>query len=180
VLRADTLAGPDLARYLTIILPDCAFLTPAQAALLTDALSAGKRLLVLGELGTNLPSEMVRPILEHPGTLQMDPGRSFSIDELPIGPQVRVTPPCDVMVNLQRVAGEVAVHLIRYDFDTEQDQTPPLAKLTIEIELPQRFGKISLHAPGGTMMGTLEVERSRHRLALRDVPLYGIAHLTAE
>jgi hypothetical protein len=30
------------------------------------------------------------------------------------------------------------------------------------------------------MTGTLEREGSRHRLLLRNVPLYGIAHLTAD
>jgi hypothetical protein len=170
----------DLARYRTIILPDCAVLTPAQAALLEDVLAAGKRLLVLGDLGTNLPPATVRPILEHPGTLRMESGHPFSLDDLPVGPQVRVTPPCDVMVNIQRVAGGAAVHLIRYDFDAEHDQTPPLPELTIEIELPQRFGRLSLLSPGGEMTGTLAVEGSRHRISLRDVPLYGIALLTAE
>jgi hypothetical protein len=180
VLRADTLTVADLARYRTIILPDCAFLTLAQASLLAEALAAGKRLLVLGDLGTNLPPDTVQAILGHPGTLRMDAGHPFSADDLPIGPQVRVTPPCDVMVNIQRVAESAAVHLIRYDFDVELDRTPPLAELTVEIDLPERFRALSLHSPSGAMTGTLEREGSRHRLLLRNVPLYGIAHLTAD
>ena len=51
---------------------------------------------------------------------------------------------------------------------------------TIEIELPERFGRLSLHALGGAMTGALKVEGSRHRLALRDVPLYEIGLLTAD
>ena len=62
-LRVDALTAEDLAQYRTIVLPDCAFLTLAQASLLTDALAAGKRLLVVGELGANLPAETMRPIL---------------------------------------------------------------------------------------------------------------------
>lgn len=178
VLRPDALSGDDLAQYRTIILPDCAFLTPAQAALLADALAAGKRLLVVGKLGTNLPAETMRPILEHTGTLRQETGRDFSAADLPMGVQVRISQPCDAMVNVQRVAGGAAVHIIRYDFDTKRERTPPLPEMTIEVGLPRRFGALTVFSPDGAMTGTLESEGARHRIALRDVPLYGVALLS--
>jgi hypothetical protein len=82
------------------------------------------------------------------------------------------------MVHIQRAPGGAALHLIRYDFDAALDRTPPLPELTVEVELPRPFGALSLHSPDGTLTGTLEVEGGRHRIALRDVPLYGIALLS--
>jgi hypothetical protein len=176
-LRPDVLTADDLAQYRTVILPDCVALTPAQAQLLTDVLAAGKRLVVLDELGTNLPPETMQPILNHPGTLRLETGRPFTSDDLPLGPQARVTPSGDLMINVQRVDGGAAVHLIRYDFDEGSDHTPLLPELTIELFLLERFGALSLYSPGGEMSGTLDADGFWHRLHLRDVPLYGIALL---
>ena len=176
-LRKDALTANDLAQYRTVILPDCAVLTFDQAHLLRDVLAAGTRLVVLGALGTNLPPEVLGSILDHQGVrrVSITPGIAVAdlLDEL----QVRVTPGGDVMINVQRVAGGAAVHLIRYDFDTQQDRTPPLPELMVELRLPQRFGRISVHSPGGAMTGTLECDGLMHRIQLRDVPLYGVALL---
>jgi hypothetical protein len=90
---------------------------------------------------------------------------------------VRVTPGGDLMINVQRVGAGAAVHLIRYDFDSEQDRTPPLPELTIELRLTERFSRISVHSPGGETTGTLESDGLWHRIRLRDVPLYSIALL---
>jgi hypothetical protein len=54
---------------------------------------------------------------------------------------------------------------------------PLAADLTIEVRLPERYDRLSLHAPGGDMTGDLEREADVQRLRLRDVPLYGIAVL---
>jgi hypothetical protein len=88
-----------------------------------------------------------------------------------------VTAGGDFMINVQRVAGGAAVHLIRYDFDPEQDRTPLLPDLTIELRLPERFGSVSTHSPGGQMTGELESDGHMHRIRLRDVALYGVALL---
>src|SRR3954464_11755370 len=71
VLRQDALSRRDLGQFRTVILPDCAVLTPAQAQLLRDLLATGTRLVVMGELGTNLPGEVLAPTLEHPGTRRL-------------------------------------------------------------------------------------------------------------
>ena len=160
-----------------MILPDCAVLTPAQARLLRDMLAAGTRLLVLGELGTNLPPQVLAPILDHPEVRRVPIARAMAADDLLEEPQVRVTPNSDLMINVQRVEAGAAVHLIRYDFDAEQDRTPPLPELTIELRLQEQFNRLSVQSPSGEMTGELERDGLVHRLRLRDVPLYSIALL---
>jgi hypothetical protein len=81
------------------------------------------------------------------------------------------------MINVQRVEGGTAVHLIRYDFDLEQDRTPPLPELTIELRLPEQFNRLSVHSPSGEMTGVLGSDGLRHKLQLRNVPLYSVALL---
>jgi hypothetical protein len=176
-LRKDTLTQNDLGQYRTVILPDCAVLTPTQARLLHDLLAAGTRLLVLGGLGTNLPPDALAPILDHPGVRRVPIMRAMVADDLLEEPQVRVTPNSDLMINVQRVKAGAAIHLIRYDFDAEQDRTPPLPELTIELRLAEQFNRLSMHTPRGEMTGALERDGQMHRIRLRDVPLYSIALL---
>jgi hypothetical protein len=175
-LREDALSASGLGQYRTVILPDCAVLTPAQARLLHDVLAAGTRLLILGELGTNLPPDVRGTIVDHPGARRVPIAPSI-VDDLLDEPQVQVTPSGDLMINVQRVGAGAAVQLIRYDFDPEQDCTPPLPELTIELRLPERFGRLSVHSPGSEMTGDLESDGHVHKMRLRDVPLYGVALL---
>jgi hypothetical protein len=176
-LRKDTLNASDLGQYRTVILPDCAYLTPDQARLLHDVLKAGTRLTVLGELGTNLSPAVLGPILEHPGVRRVSITPAIAVADLLDEPQVRVTPGGDLMINVQRVGSGAAVHLIRYDFDARQDRTPPLSELTIELRLPEQCGRVSLHSPGAIMTGALESNGLMHRLRLREVPIYSVALL---
>jgi hypothetical protein len=71
----------------------------------------------------------------------------------------------------------VAVHLIRYDVDPEQNRTLPLRELTVELRLPERCDRLSIHSPDGEMSGTLESDGLMHRMRLNDVPLYSVALL---
>jgi len=160
-----------------VILPACAVLTPPQAQLLHDLLAAGTRLLILGELGTNLPGEVLAPILDHPGIRRLPVAPTIVVDDLLEEPQVRLTPGGELMINVQRVGAGAAVHIIRYDFGAEQDRTPPLPELTIELRLPEGFDRMSVHSPSCSMTGTLERDELVHRLRLRDVPLYSITLL---
>src|SRR5918994_667747 len=154
-LRKDALSQSDLAQYRTVILPDCVVLTAEQARLLHEVLAAGTRLLVMGELGSNLPLEVLGPILDHPGTRRVPISPTIAIEDLLEEHQIRVTPGGDLMINVQRVDGGAAVHLIRYDFDLEQDRTPPLPELTIELRLPEQFNRLSVHSPCIGMTGAL-------------------------
>ncbi|HEX5500220.1 MAG TPA: hypothetical protein VFX03_13370, partial [Thermomicrobiales bacterium] len=176
-LRPDSLAVADLAQYRAVILPDCAFLTPAQADLLLEALAAGKRLLVLGELGANLLNETRRRILDHAGTDRLDSRRLFQASDIPGEPQVRLSPDADMAINVQRVADGAAIHLIHYGFDSEHGRAPILPELTLDIRLPQQFTVCSLHTPSGDGSAELTSDGDRHLLRLRDVPLYSMVLL---
>jgi hypothetical protein len=176
-LRQDALSHSDLGQYRTVILPDCAVLTPAQARLLRDLLAAGAHLVVLGELGTNLPPEMLAPIIHHPGVRRRPIVPGMAADDLLNELQVRVTRGGDLMINLQRVDAGVAVHVIRYDFDVDQDCTPPLPELTLELRQSEQFNRLSVHSPSGEMTGSLEYDGNQLRIHLRDVPLYSVALL---
>jgi hypothetical protein len=175
-LRKDALSQSDLGQFRTVILPDCAVLTPAQAQLLRDLLATGTRLVVMGELGTNLPGEVLAPILAHPGIRRL-PTASTIVDDLLDEPQVRQTPSVDLMINVQRVGAGAAVHVIRYDFDAERDGTPPLPELTIELRLPERFNRVAVRSPCSSLTATLEHDGLVHRIHLREVPLYSVALL---
>jgi hypothetical protein len=135
-LRPDSLTVADLHQYRTLILPDCRALTPAQAALLEALLDDEKSLVVVGDLGVNLPAEVMRPILTHAGTHRVDGGDSFTVGALPGGPQVRLHPQADLMLNVQRTATGAALHVIRYAYDQVLDRTPLLPELIVELRLP--------------------------------------------
>src|SRR5215211_5198366 len=66
-LRLDTLQLENLSQYRTVILPDCRYLTNAQSQVLREFVENDGRLLVMGELGANLPQEERMAILDHPG-----------------------------------------------------------------------------------------------------------------
>ena len=176
-LRPDALTAADLGRYRTLVLPDCAALTAAQASGLGAFLDGGGSLVVWGDLGLNLPEPVRQGLLGHAGTRRLGPEEAFGVGHLKDGPQVRIEGEADIAVNLQRVAGGIALHLVRYGYDESADSVPPAAELTIEVRLPERYDRLSLHAPGGGMTGDLEREADVQRLRLRDVPLYGIAVL---
>jgi hypothetical protein len=174
-LRPDTLTVGDLGRYRVVILPACHHVTADQARVLADYLAAGGRLLVLGTFGSNLAEDVRRRILEHPGsTPSADP--LLRLDQLPEGPQVRIVGDCDLALTVQRVERGAALHLIRYDYDETTDRVPPLAELTLELRIGERFSRATAFSPTGTLSASLEGE-GPYRLTLRDVPIYGIVLL---
>jgi hypothetical protein len=77
-----------------------------------------------------------------------------------------------------RVEDGVAVHLIRYDYCQVEDRVPNLDELSFSIRLPETFEGVECHDPKGQMTGSVELDGGSHRLTLRNVPLYGIVHLT--
>ena len=176
-LRPDTLTLETLAQYRTLILPDCRYLTPAQAQLLSHYLENDGRLLVMGELGANLTQGDRGAILNHPGTRQVEVGAQFDLTWLPFAQQVQLSIPADIAVNLQRVAGGLAVHILRYDYNSQQDQVQLLDELTLDLHLPGNFSTAEVFAPGVLPGATLEASDGLHRLVLKNVPLYSIVLL---
>lgn len=177
-LRGDTLQADDLRPYCTLVLPDCRYLTGPQAALLEDFAARGGNLLVLGQFGMNLPEARRAALLSHPGVTQA-PEDGFTLDALPGGPQARVSGAAKLAVNIQRVADGAAVHVIRYDYDTAQDEVAPLAELALDLRLAGRYTRAEVYSPNGAPQVTLTPGAGEDclRLDLRDVPLYTVVLL---
>jgi hypothetical protein len=177
-LRPDAIAVDDLARYRTVVLPEVGYLTERQAEVLTRFLDRGGTVLTQGEVGMNLPDAAQNRIAEHPNARKVKHAAASVVDAA--ARQVSLETPHDVAVNLMRVEDGAAVHLIRYDYCEDEDRVPDLDELTLTVRLPEAFERVACHDPAGQMSGTLERDGEAHRLTLRNVPLYGIVHLTKD
>ncbi|HJW91489.1 MAG TPA: hypothetical protein VJ436_12670 [Anaerolineales bacterium] len=183
-LRPDTYQPDDLHPYRTLVLPDCRYLTEAQAQVLVEYLAQGGRLLVLGEAGGNLSRTTQLKILNHPDTHQEADPAAFNLELLPEGLQVHLKTEADLAINLQHAEAGVALHLIRYDYDPVLDQVPILEALELTVRLPQPYTQAEAYSPNGLLEARLEVDPGedgqtgyQHRLRLEDVPVYGIVLL---
>jgi hypothetical protein len=177
-LRPDTLTPEALRQYQTLILPDCRYLTQAQSQLLHEYLKRGGYLLVLGELGANLPEEEQAAILNHPGTNRIQNSMGFKVSWLPVEPQVRLSIRADLAINLQRLETGIATHIIRYDYNFEKDRVPNLGLLSLELSLPGNFSGVEVFCPGEPPRAELEqVSHGLYNLHLSDLPLYSIVLL---
>jgi hypothetical protein len=178
-LRPDTLEPNDLAAYRTLVVPACERLTPPQADLLEGFADEGGRLLVLGDLGSNLGRRM-EALVRRDGVLRAEPFR-FSLDMLPFGPQVHVVDGLtDLGVSLHRVEGGTALHIIRYAYDESSDRVPMLDRLVLDVRLPFEPGAVEAVSPHGDLVAASEPGLDGTlRLVLRGVPLYGIVRIAA-
>jgi hypothetical protein len=176
-LRPDSLAPGDLEAYRTLILPDCRYLTQAQAGLLAAYLEAGGRLLVLGDLGTNLSEETRARILNQARVERTGAPAEFRAEQLPGGPQIRLHSPADLAINVQKTGAGAAIHILRYDYDPARDCVPALPELSLDVRLPEVFRQLDVHAPGQAPEVSLETSGDSHHLTLRDVPLYCVVLL---
>jgi hypothetical protein len=176
-LRPDDLEPSDLVRYRTLILPMCTYLTRRQADLLDAYLASGGRLVVLGDLMTNLPER--RDALLGRDNVAVEDPFAFSTGLITGGPQLRITDGAtDAASTLQEIRRGAALHLIRYDHDDGTDAVAPLERLTIDVRLPFVVTSCEAVDPGGTMKVEWEVVDERVALRLTDVPLYGIVVLS--
>jgi hypothetical protein len=174
-LRVDGPALGGVARYETLVLPECRFLTEQQAGLLTDYVSHGGRLVALGATGVNLRAERRAAFLDR--AVVLSDTDAFGIDMLARGPQLSIAGEHDLAVNVQRVERGAALHIIRYDYDAASDRVPILDRLTLEVRLPRRFETATFHSPFATGSVALEGRGEVHRVELRDMPLYGVVLL---
>jgi hypothetical protein len=177
-LRPDTLRPEALRQYTTLVLPDCVFLTPHQAGCLRTYLDAGGQLLVIGELGLNLPDDARQGLLTHAGTRRLASALELDPALWPAGPQVIAAADDDLALHLQRLAdGSAALHLIRYAYDEAADRVPDLPALDLALRLPQAFRRAEVHAPGRELAVDLQVVERLHQIHLEGVPLYSVIHL---
>jgi hypothetical protein len=179
-LRPDGLRQDDLSGYRTVVVPACDVLTDRQADLLHEYADGGGRLVVLGPLGTNL-GDRSAGLLGRPTTARIEPFR-FSLDLLAGGPQVGVSEAgIDAALTLQRVEEGAALHVIRYDYDEAADRVPALDRLELEVRLPFDVRRVEAFSPDDRLVADARPgDDGRHRLVLRNVPVYGIVLLATE
>jgi hypothetical protein len=132
------------------------------------------RLLVIGEVGANLSSQEREAILNHPGTRRVEVSAAFDLNWLPFGQQLQLSVPADIAINLQRVESGVAVHILRYDYDPQQDKAPALDELSLDLRLPGTFDNLEVFSPGEPPQAELELSADSPRISLKNVPLYSI------
>jgi hypothetical protein len=177
-LREDWITAEDLAKYRTIVLPECTSLTPAQVEAIRGYLDRGGRAIATGELGRNLDDAARAALLAHPHLVRATEVRP---DDFAGGPQVFVDPGVDLAINLARVGDkEAAIHVIRYDYDEERDEVPVLDRMTLDVRLSRPFRSLSVLSPTGEVGNRLTFSRERremHRIELENVPLYFVALL---
>jgi hypothetical protein len=167
-----------LGQYRRLILPDYVFVTPQQARCLQAYLDGGGELLVLGELGLNLPATDRQALLSHARTRRLEAAASLDPAQWPAGPQVIAAGRDDLALHLQRLDdGSAAVHIIRYAYDQAADRVPELPELNLALRLPRTFTQVEVHAPGGEVRAELKVDGQTHRVRLEAVPVYCIVQL---
>jgi hypothetical protein len=175
-LRPDEVTAAELARYGTVVLPDCRYLTTHQAAVLLERREAGGAIVAFGRLGENLPSEIRERLAAAVVRVDDEHGIVGALDG---GPQLRLEgPPTDLAIGLHRLDDGVAMHLIRYDHDDDRDAVATLDRLTVALRLPFTCSRCEAHSPEGTLAASSQTDEGAWvHLELRDVPLYGIVEL---
>ncbi len=178
VLREDIITTESLAQYRTLILPECTFLTTAQAAAIHGFLERGGWVLATGDLGQNLDAGARSALLRYPRLLHTTDVRA---EDFAGGPQVSVDPAPDLAINLHRISDkEAAVHVIRYDFDEDRDKVPMLEGMRLDVRLSRPFRMVQAFSPMGEVGARLTFSRDvreMHRIELENVPLYFVALL---
>ena len=104
-LREDWLTAEDLARYRTVVLPECTVLTPAQADAIRGYLEHGGRVLATGELGEIFEPSVRATLLSHPHLVRTT---DVLAKDFAGGPQVFIEPGVDLAVNIHRVGDKEA------------------------------------------------------------------------
>jgi hypothetical protein len=181
-VTAPDRVGPDtLRRYATVVLPDCAFLTPAQADAVDAYLAAGGRLVVTDRFGEDLPADLRDRLLSHPAVSRaaMDDVAGLT----PRGRQVLVDggAAVDVGVNVAALPdGSAAVHLVGYGYDPATDAVPLRRDVELAVRLPFEPASATLVRPGARPV-ELAVRRSEDACAVTvpELGVYGVVVLQA-
>jgi hypothetical protein len=177
-LREDWITAEDLAKYRTVVLPECTALTPAQVGAIRGYLDRGGKAIATGELGRDLDDDARASLLGHPNLVRATDVRA---DDFARGPQVVVDRGVDLGINLHRVGDkEAAIHVIRYDYDEERDEVPVIERMTLDVRLSRPFRSLTVLSPTGEVGHRLTFSRERremHRIELENVPLYFVALL---
>jgi len=174
----DRVGPDDLARFASVVLPDCWFLTPGQAAAIEAYLDGGGEVVVVDRFGDNLAPSVRERLLARPGVRRAamdDPGRL-----LPRGAQVETHPGLGAQVN-RLDDGAAAVHLLNYDYDADLDAVRPVEDVEVVVRLPFEAARATYLVNGAEPVELgLKVDSGRHVVRLRDLGVYGVVVLEAD
>src|SRR5262249_29284471 len=160
------------------ILPECSFLSAAQADAVSGFLNRGGHVLATGELGLNLPDDIRRGLLAHP---LMFRATHIQPDDLAGGPQVICASAADLSIHIHKIGDkQAAIHIVRYDYDEDLDAVPVIPKMTLDVRLARPFRMATTVSPVGNVsvrMGVRRDIREMHSIELTNVPLYSVIML---
>jgi hypothetical protein len=172
----DRVDAEALARYRTLVLPDCFDLTDAQAAGLQQCLDKGTVLVASDRFGETLPAERRRTLQDHPGfrVAEADDLAGLTRND----PQVTISVPLGV--NLSALDHGVAVHVVNYDHDHEADAVRRTGEVTMSVRLDDLAVGRAVLRPADGEAQELEVrsEGGIHRVVLPDVGVYAVVELS--
>jgi hypothetical protein len=182
VIFTDGETAPDrldpraLARYRTIVLPDCFDLTTAQVEALNNCLDQGSLLVVTDRFAESLAEDERAVLLGHPRVRQASAGDAQALTGA--DPQVTVSVPLGV--NVHRLADGAAVHLVNYDHDHEGDGVRRTGQVALSVRL-EGAGSIrqAVYRPADGDARDLEL-RSKddvHTMTIPDVGVYAVLEL---
>jgi len=185
VIFADGETAPDrvdagsLARYRSLVLPDCFDLTSAQVEALAECLDKGTVVVVTDRFATSLSTERREALLAHPG---LRVASADDVDALtPQGRQVTVSEPLGVNVHrLDDGADGAAVHLVNYEHDREADAVRRTGAVALSVRLPVVAGiRRAVYRPADGQPQDLELltEGDVHRMTLPGVGVYAVVEL---
>jgi hypothetical protein len=182
VIFTDGETAPDrldpraLARYRTIVLPDCFELTTAQVEALNNCLDQGSLLVVTDRFAESLAGDERAALLGHPRVRQASASDAHALTAA--DPQVTVSVPLGV--NVHRLAGGAAVHLVNYDHDHEEDGVRRTGEVALSVRL-DGAGSIrrAVYRPADGDARDLELRSQDdvHTMTVPDVGVYAVLEL---
>ena len=182
VIFADGETAPDrvdarcLARYRTLVLPDCFDLTRAQVEALTACLDRGTLLVVTDRFAESLATDERDALMGHPGVRVASAGDVAALT--PHGPQVTLSAP--LAVNVHRLDDGAAIHLVNYDHDHEADGVRRTGEVALSVRLDGAGMRRAVHRPADGEARELELhsEGDVHRVTVPDVGVYAVVELS--
>ena len=185
-LRVENISLKDIAQYDLIVVPDCDILTVNQTEVLTEHVQAGKRLLIFGRAGENVPGwlDAIKDrenvyMVENPDSKRealacFREGFRKAYDGLW---QLRVDN-ADVGVHMQESAECRSVHLISYRYDEASDRIAPIPELNLSVRVPDAITGVIMHTlDGSEVKHTVKKDGDILNVKIQDMPLYLVVEL---
>jgi hypothetical protein len=143
-----------LRKYKCLVLPDNNIMTAEQLGVVLKYLDAGGKVVVYGRLADDMgDAGRAATILAHPGTVQYDPAQKLygfitSIrSALPDQKfQIELDGRPDIGIHPHRLAdGNMAVHLVNYQFNNEQDRVIPIENAGFRFRTERPVTGLTVH-----------------------------------